>query len=259
MQKKAAKPPAAPMYQAPQQYQQAPAYQDPYGESNQQNLARMQAAVPQVQNSQQVAGSALGEGVNADLSNYGSGWLSLKDSPNSQKNMQAAQSAYLAYAQPGLAQSLSDGVARGQGGSSYLGAQQGAQQGMNQLGSWQAGIAQNQADFQNQLAAYSQLYSGPIGLQQQQNQSDVNRGLGIAGLAQDSTNAANSYAMQNNQAQNSYNLGANQNRNQFALGRYQGQLGGYGTQTGANTQRGVGNQNFLGNAAQTIIGSRGLF
>jgi len=117
---------------------------------------------------------------------------------------------------------------------------------MNQLGSWQAGIAQNQADFQNQLAAYSQLYSGPIGLQQQQNQSDVNRGLGIAGLAQDSTNAANSYAMQNNQAQNSYNLGANQNRNQFALGRYQGQLGGYGTQTGANTQRGVGNQNFLG-------------
>lgn len=143
--------------------------------------------------------------------------------------------------------------------SSYAAAVRGAQRAMNQMGSWGAGIQQRQADFENVLGAHNALYSGPIALAQRQNLADVDRGMGIANISQQDSGLENQYNLQDNMARNSYNLGANQGQNQFSLGSYNGQLQGYNTQTQANTQRGIGNQNFLGGIASTIVGSRGLF
>lgn len=253
---KAKAPPAPPMYVAPPAYNPAPAFQRPNYDLKESDLNKF---VPRVQSAGEIVGSALGEGVANDLSNYGSGWLSLKESPTSSKNMEAAQNGYMAFARPEEAQLASDLMAGGQGGSSYAASVQGAQRAMNQMGSWTAGIQQRQADYDNVLAAHDALYRGPIGLAQRQNLADVDRGMGIANISQQDAGLENQYNLQDNMARNNYNLGSNQNQNQFSLGRYQGQLQGYGTQTQANTQRGIGNQGFLGGIANTIVGSRGLF
>lgn len=117
----------------------------------------------------------------------------------------------------------------------------------NQQGAWGAGIAQKNADFQNQLGAWNALYQGPVGLEQSQNLANVNRGLGVAGLAQNEGLARNSYDMTNTQERNRYNLGVNQIGNNFNLGRYGTQVQGYGVQQQTNTQRGIENNKQFGN------------
>jgi hypothetical protein len=188
------------------------------------------------------------------LSNYGSGWLSLKNSPTDANNVAAAQNGYLAYAAPGEQQVLSDAVANGLGGSSYLAQTLGANHANNQLGAWNAGINQRNSDFQNQLAAYGALYNGPIGLTQSQNLADVQRGLGVAGLGQQSGIAQNQYNLQNTQGANAYNLGVNQIGNGFRSNTYGTQMQGYGSQQGNNTQRFGQGLNFISSLANTAAG-----
>jgi hypothetical protein len=172
--------------------------------------------------------------------------------------MEAAQNRYMAFAN-GNSQILSDAVANNMGGSSYLSQILGQNHAMNQLGAWGAGIEQQNSDFARKLQAYDALYRNPIGLTAQQNLADVQRGLGVAGIAGQSGIAENQYNLQNTLGQNQYNLGANQIGNNFGLGRYQGQLQGYATQTNANTQRGLGGLNFLSDTFRTAVGSGGLF
>lgn len=130
---------------------------------------------------------------------------------------------------------------------------------MNNFNAFNAGINQQQADFGNVLNARSSLYSGPIALEQGQNQADVARGLGISSLAQGNANAQNGYNMTNNQGFNNYNMNANQGQNQFSLGRYNGQNQSYGIQQQANTAQRGQNLGFIGGLANTVVGQNGLF
>lgn len=134
---------------------------------------------------------------------------------------------------PQLAADESALQANGQGGSSYAGAYLGQENAMNNLNAWQAGINQQQADFQNTLNARNSLYSQPIALGQQQNQANVARGLGISGLDLQQTLGQNSYNLANTQGLNTYNLGVNQIHNGFNSNIYGTQGSMYGSQLGA--------------------------
>lgn len=141
--------------------------------------------------------------------------------------------------------------ANGQLGSSFGGAYLGQEQAMNNLNSYNAGLASQEQNFQNVLNARNALYSQPISLEQGQNASAVNRALGISNLDAANTANQNNYNMANTQAQNGYDmsaagmqnnygLSANANQNQFGLSNYSNQLQNYGLQLQNSTNKTLG-------------------
>lgn len=161
-------------------------------------------------------------------------WMNLQNAPTDQANMGQAEQRYLAMqGNPQLAQDASNLYASGQGGSSYGGAYLGQEQAMNNLNAFNAGLNQQQTDFQNVLNARNALYSQPIALGQQQNAADVARGLGVSGLDLQQTLGQNQYNLANAQGLNTYNLGANQIQNGYNSNIYGTQSGTYNAGLGA--------------------------
>jgi len=217
------KAPAAPAYQpAPQGYQAAPAYQN----APSYQTLDFNSMVPQAATAPGIMDSGLA--AEGKLTQYAP-WLSLQNNPTSPENVQRAMRDYLQrQGLPQMAQDESNLFANGQGGSSYAGAYLGQEQAMNNLNAWNAGLAQQQADFSNVIAARNALYTQPIGMAGQQNALDVQRGLGIGSLESAQNDARNQYNLANSQNQNTYNLGNTQLRNNFGqaqLGYNQGLYG----------------------------------
>jgi hypothetical protein len=250
--------PQAPPYTAPPPYQNAPAYQQPDPMNSPYNQS-----VPQVESGAQTTASALGVGnlgsSEQNLEEYAP-WLGLQNAPMDQANMAKASNYYLqTQGYPQEAQDAANLQANGQGGSSYAGSFLGGETGMNDLNAFQAAQTVNQNNFNNQLNARQSLYSGPIGLESQQNAYDVARGLGIANLTQQGDQAQNSYNLANNQGLNSYNLGANENHNQYNQGVYGTQGGIFNNQVNANTSRANNQNSGISSNINASIGAIGSY
>jgi len=226
--------PTAPPYQPAAPYQSAPAF-------NPINFGPGSIYDVPVQGADQLTSSALG------ISNTGSAagnlsayapWTNLQNNPTDQANVAQAENYYnQTQVNPQLAANASALNANGQGGSSYAGAYLGQEQAMGNLNAFEAGLSQQEQDYQNQLSAINSLYSGPIGLAQQQNQLGVNQGLALGALADSQNIAQNSYNLANTQGQNNYNLGVNQIANNYSQGIYGARSGQYNAQLGAQAQR----------------------
>lgn len=254
---KSPKMPAAPTYSQPGQYTAPGQFQslDP-------SQSNLNSFVPQVPSAGQISSEALG------VSNTGSSeqnmleygpWLSLRHSPLDSANMQQAENYYQqTQVNPQLAQMQANAQANGQGGSSALGAALGETQGMGSLNSFQAGLAENQQNFQNILAARNSLYGGPIGMTQQQDMAPIDRALSIAGMNQNQQNQQNAYGMGSAQMQNNYNMGSSQMRNQFDLGNYGNQMQGYQIGMQNATNRDANAMNFGGGLFKTAVGDGGI-
>lgn len=218
--------PTPPAYVPPSPYQASPAYQNP--DPSRSNLNMF---IPQVATTADVMSQAGMPGVNPDLSNYGTGWLSLKKSPLSLENMRRAEQNYKQLeVAPGIAQLEADLQARGQGGSSYAGAAVGQEAAMGNLLGFNAGLNQNQLEYQNAITARNALYGQGISLAQQQNQAGVNRAFGIAGLDYQNNARMNQYGQNNAAMENEYNIGANNRQNQYNQLGFSNQMGQYGIQ-----------------------------
>ncbi|MBY0545819.1 MAG: hypothetical protein K2W95_00870 [Candidatus Obscuribacterales bacterium] len=156
---------------------------------------------------------------------------------------------YAQYIAPAVAQAQANAYTDGQSRGSYGGAMVGQLQAQGQLSKRQSGLDYANNLFQNQLAGRQSYFAGGPGIAQQQNQLDVNRGLGVAQMQQNNANA-----------QNQYNLGANQDQNQFAMGLYPSTLDLYKFQQGQKAQKaytlGSSATGLLGSFAGTALGGR---
>lgn len=109
-----------------------------------------------------------------------------------------------------------------------------------QFDKFQASLGFGQQLFNNQLQGRQSYFSGGPRIAQEQNASDVNRGLGVANLLQQGANSennynlstaqmANNFNLSNSQGLNNYNMNANQGMNNFGLNNYGNQMSQYNT------------------------------
>ncbi len=175
-------------------------------------------------------------------------WLQLfKDPMNPQGLQQYQQNYYAQNVAPQLAQQESNLYNNGQAYGSFGGGMLGQEAAQGNFDTYQAGLAYAQQLFGDQVAGRQSYFSGGPAVAQQQNQLDVNRGLGVAGLQ-----------TQNAGQQNNYNLGTNQTLNGFNQQNYQNQFQAAQYNNQANAQRlgGVfGGLGMLGNIFAPGLGS----
>lgn len=243
----------------PPPYQNAPAYQNapPFVGYDPMLFEKMNEQLPQIQTGRQILANAPMSA--AERSALNGGWLDLGQAPTDSQNMNRAENYYLqTQGLPQMAQDQSNLYANGQGGSSYAGAYLGQEQAMNNLNAFNAGLNQQETDYQNVLNARNALYSQPIALQAQQNANNVSRGLGIAGLDLNQGLANSQYNLGNTEALNSYNLANNQGLNNYNLqgasghNNYNASI--FGSQSSAAAQRNSAGLGFMGGIASDIIG-----
>ena len=122
------------------------------------------------------------------------------------------------------------------GGSygSYGGARIGQIEAQGQMDKYQAGLAAAQQVFNNTIAGRQSYFQGAPRIVQEQNELDVNRGLGIAGIQ------SQNYDSQNDFNQGIFGIQSNNNNshNDFNRGNYDSQLD-YTAQQNATNQKGM--------------------
>lgn len=247
------KPPPAPMYVPPPAYREAPTYVQPtYQGSDLDKYVPQAAATYDLINE---SNAMEGAPTNGMVPN----WMSLAKNPVSDWQVHQAMDNYKAMQAPGLAKSISDLNASGQGNSTYAGAAIGGQIGMNNLNAFGAGLANQQQQLQDILGGRQSYFSNDVQLAQDQNKLAIERALQVAGLQNQENMAQNQYALTNNQGFNGYNLTANTNHNQFDLGNYSNQLQAYQMQqqNSANKAAGIGGLISGGLKALTGLGGGG--
>jgi hypothetical protein len=94
----------------------------------------------------------------------------------------------------------------GQGGSSFAGGELGSLESAGALNSYNAGLNYAQQNYNDQLQGLSAYYSGPVGLEQSQNQAAVNTGLNEYNAASNTAGMQNSYGLDTTGMQNSFDL-----------------------------------------------------
>ena len=139
---------------------------------------------------------------------------------------------------PQIANAEAQVGANGQQYSSYGGGMIGQLKAQGQLDKFNAGLNASQQAYNNLLQGRQSLYSGGIGLAQDQSNLNVQRGLGIAGLSSQNTQAENQFNS------NIYGLGSQNSNymNSFNQQNYQNSLQAIAmkNQQKANTAYGIG-------------------
>lgn len=157
-----------------------------------------------------------------------------------------ATAFYQQQINPQIQQARADLSQNGGSYGSYGGARVGQIEAEGQLAKFQAGLSAAQQVYNNTLAGRESYFNGAPKIIQQQNELNVNRGLGISQIQSANYNNQNDF----NQGIYGIQAGANNNHNDFNSKNYGSQLD-YSART-QNSNNGLGG--IFGGLAQGIIG-----
>lgn len=205
-----------------------------------------QTVVPQVLNASQITTQGL------EAERLLPEFLQLREDPLSPEVLKRYEDNYYSqYVNPQVKAAEAQVGNNGQLYSSFGGGLVGQIRSQGELDKFNAGLSASQQAYNNLLQGRTSLFSGGIGLAQDQNNADVSRGLGVAGLQSQNAGNLNSF----NSGIYGTQVSANGYQNQFNQANYKNQLALKAEQDNLRTNQflGIGQ---LGLGAAKFVGSK---